>query len=248
MSRIFIVAAARSFIASLLIVCSLSLTGAAQDQKPIFAQDLEPFGFQTKPPSTVSESYDHSSVTFLSEDLVLVAINKRETYEEMSAPLETSSRLATLLLFRLDENKLIGQEQKRVATFNEPIQATQDGHFLLSDGTGVQLCSAELLCSARLPLAGPAFVSPKGTRAIIGGTKGQGQELIDTTTLDVLKVFAPNDPLMVPGDEGFLALKGTKISVMVPGQKDRELQIEELVAVSARGRPTARFLNGGTIL
>jgi hypothetical protein len=253
MTRIFTVDVTTSLIAGLLIFFSLLFPNVARGQQPIFTQGLEPFGFQTKPPSKGADGRDLSSVSFLSDDLVLVAINKHK--RPISYPLHATSQPATLLLFSLGENKLIRQEQKQMALFDGPIQATQDAHFLLPDGTGLRLCSAEFQCSEAAPLPGPVFVSPRGTRAVVGGIKDltgyrgntpvytdNGQELVDTATLSVLQVFTPDDPFVLPGDNGLLLLKGTKVSGVPPGAKERELDIEE-VYDPREVRPSVRFLN-----
>jgi hypothetical protein len=252
MSPNFAVDAKRSLVAGILLLSSFVLPAAAQSPKPIFEQDLEPFGLQLKELSKDLYTPDLSTLAFLSDDLLLVAIHEPGACRPFRCAPGTASSEASLLLFSLSENKLIRQTHKPIALLYSSIQPTQNEHFLLPDGTGIELCSAEFLCSDTLPISGPMAVSPQGTRAVITDPKTHGQALIDTATLSVLKVFGPNDPFVLPGDNGLLLVRGKKVSLALAGEQERELDYEEeFDPKDARRMWTqvyARFLNDHEVM
>jgi hypothetical protein len=150
--------------------------------RPLLRQDLHKLGFPDT--SVASNMANYTDVVFLSDDLVLVALNFRE-FASVS-PLFADEPPATFLLFDVSLGKLVRSIELRVEKAQGSVRSTQEGHFALLDEAGVRLCSSDLTCGRPFASRGPLFASTGGTRLIAGGNVRSEQKLLDSATLNEL--------------------------------------------------------------
>lgn len=237
----------------LAVVVSTPLSGLAQKAQPVFEADLASYGYRFQ--YTKNDHFQNfTDVAFLSDDLVLVSVKELSLdelhpqllpsgtvmYENPMGASTAPTSLSTLLLFSLAQKKLVGSQKLPVRKTNGAVQAVANGKFLMLSSHGLHLCTAdltELRCGPPRPTDGPVYVSPRGTKAVIGGFQFTEQQLLDVGSLTVLEAFRPRAPKIIPGDEGWLE-EDREVVVRIPGQKDLALDL-----ASSHTFPQTRFLD-----
>jgi hypothetical protein len=87
------------------------------------------------------------------------------------------------------------------------------------------------------------YVSPKGTRAVLGGFQFTEQQLVDADSLSVLETFKARGPKIIPGDVGWLEEGGQHTLLRMPGKKEVALSF-----ASSTVFPENRFLDQGIVI
>ncbi len=212
--------------------------GQSTHPKPVFRQDLRPFGFGNE--TEARETANYTDVVFLSDDLVLVAVNLRK-FASVS-PLFADEPASKFLLFDVSQVKLIRGADLRVEKTQGSVRPTREGQFALLDEAGLRLCSSDLTCGQPFASKGPLFASPSGTRFVVGGNSRTEQKLLDASTLKEIDSFHWPDASAVPGDEGLPVRYKSKLHRRLPGTPEYEL------AFGGGGIwPSARFLNNKVV-
>jgi hypothetical protein len=206
----------RCFMTLITFVMATASFGQSRDPKPLFREDIRPYGLAVVAAGRHVANY--TDVTFLSDDLVLVAVNMRE-FARVS-PLFADKPPSKLLLFDLSQKRLVRSIELPVEKDSGSIRATQNGQFALLDRAGVRICSVDLECGQAFPTQGPLLVSPGGTRLAVGGNAETGQKLLDSATLKEIGSFPYQNPAVVPGDGGLLLRYGNKQYLRLPGKRD----------------------------
>lgn len=173
-------------------------------QNLVFEQDLRPHGY----PDFKKDRYvsDYTEVQFLSDDLLLVSVDVR-VFDTPVKPLLSDERASapSLLLFSLGKQKLVTSAEYPVDEFTNSVGATQNGQFVVLNHEGVHVCNADLTCGALFATKGPIRVLPGGTRLLVGGNGQTEVDLLDASTLQVLKHPAPRNLSMGLVEGVFLA-------------------------------------------
>lgn len=209
-----------------------------QHTKPFFRQDLRLFGFAAD--SHGGELISFTDINFLSDDLLLVTINNRS--HEPVEYLFSDTPPSKLLLFNASRKTLLKTTVMAVEKQLGSVRATRDGQFVLFNGSGLHLCSPELECGLPFATRGPLFVSPQGTRIVVGGNARSEQRLLDVASLKELDQFDWMNPSVIPGDAGLLVRRSNKLYVRLPEKQDQPLSF------GGKGVwPEARFLNDNTV-
>ncbi len=196
-------------------VILVSLAAAAQKPSvpdPIFREDLHPFGYPQKLPHQIIA--DYTDLAFLSDDLILVSMNERSFANSVEL-LNTDKPPSRLLLFDISQKMLVRSSERAVEKFMGSVHSTHDGNFVVLDQSCIQLCSKELECSLPRAIAGPGpmFVSPRGTRIMVGGNGQNEQKLLDADSLKTINHFAFGQAAM-PGDAAVLATRGKQLYLL----------------------------------
>ncbi len=153
-------------------------------QNPIFEQDLRPHGYPDfKKDRNVS---DYAEVQFLSDDLLLVSVNER-VFEKPEEPLFSDQGASELLLFNLDEPKLVKTASYAIEKSKNAVQAIGNNRFVVLNQEGVHVCSADLSCGPPFPTKGPVIVVANGKELIVGGNGRTKEFLVDSSTLHVIE-------------------------------------------------------------
>jgi hypothetical protein len=203
------------------------------EPNPIFSQDLRPFGFITDTSGPKPANY--ADINFLSPDMVLVSVNYR--YFGRSEKLFSDQPPSKLLLFDISHKRLEKTIEMQVEKFAGSVRAVGDGQFVLLNETGLLLCSLELECGLPFHTVGPLFVSPRGTRIVVGGNRRTEQKLLDAISFKQIEAFPWSNWKVIPGDEGILIHDGGKLCLRMPGRADQPLPLGE-----------ALFLNNTSIV
>lgn len=172
-------------------VGAISLFGATSnsDQKhPALIVDLRPYGF----PDYHKDRHivDYTGVQFLSDNLVLVSLNKH-VHMSPQEPLFTDEPPSKLLLFDVGQERLVLTAEYRVEKAGSSVLATQNGQFVVLNQAGVHVCNSDLSCGAPFTTKGPIRVLPGGTQLLVGGNGQTEVDLLDASTLRVLSSPAP---------------------------------------------------------
>lgn len=243
---------ARALVLTCLLQPALVLViGCSKDRNPqptrIFQQDLHAFGYVTEEHGQLHASYP--VLTFLSEDLLLVLINV-EKLDSTGASLSPGDQPPSeLLIFNVNEHKLLVRSQIPVSKQRNALQATGNGRFVILNESGILLCLETLQCGSpvQAPRASALFVSPKGTRLLLNGNMYDGQELFDTAALQKLDQIPSDNPRVMPGDAGLLVWPADsqnhmRLYVRFPGKPDVLLGFTGGIT-----SPYGRFLNDTTV-
>lgn len=213
-------------LAALLIV-SLSMFARASGKnlapKPFFRQDLRQFGFPISAGGKLMSNF--TNVNFLSDDFILVTVNTRiyGPVEHLNAD-QPPSRL---LLFDLSQNALAISTEMPIEKNPNSVRATHGGNFVLLNESGVHLCSRDLKCSLSIASTGPLFVSPQGTRVVVGGNGQTEQKLLDADSLKQLDHFSWGQTQAVPGDDGrLLVRRNGKMYLRLPEIPEQALPLK----------------------
>jgi hypothetical protein len=196
--------------------------GGPAQPRPLFRQDLRPFGFLVEDSGRIAANY--ADINFLSADLVLVTVNNRvfEPVEKLFSDQPPSK----LLLFDISHKNLLKTSEISVVKAAGSVKAIRGGQFVLLNESGLLLCSRELECGPPLQTRGPLFVSPQGTRIAVGGNSRTEQKLLDASTLKELERFSPSS-YIIPGDGGLLIHQDGKLYVRLPEKPDKQLSFGE---------------------
>jgi len=207
--------------------------------QPFFAQDLRSFGFVTDSRGQMIGNF--TALNFLSNDLLLVSVNTGVYGPvERANPDQPQSKL---ILFELSSKRVVRTKELPIERSSDSVRATHDRHFALLNESGLQICSAELECSPPVPANGPVFVSPEGTRIVVGGNGRTEQTLLDADSLKELEGFTWNNPSVIPGDGGLIVRYGAATYLRLSGKPDK------LLTFGGWGVwPEARFLNRSTVV
>lgn len=211
---------------------------AESGPKPSFRQDLRSFGFVTDSHGQIMGNFP--DITFLSDSLLLVTVNTR-LYAPV-VPMFTDQPISKLLLFDVAHGTLLKATEMPVEKSVGSIRATQGENFALLNESGLHLCSAALECSSQISTAGPLFVSPEGSRIVVGGNGQTEQRLLESRSLRELESFRWMSPSVIPGDEELLIRQNEKLYLRLPGKPDKPIPF------GGEGIwPEARFLNRNTL-
>src|SRR5882672_5180764 len=185
---------------SLLACVSILVVAKAKDPepKPFFRQDLRRFGFPITANGQVIANY--TDVNFLSAQLILVSVNSR-----VFGPVEKSNSdqpASKLLLFDLSQNTLTNRVEMPIEKYGDSVRATHGGNFVLLNESSIHLCSRDLHCGLTIAATGPLFISPRGTRLVVGGNGQTEQRLLNADSLEQLDHFTWGQAEVVPGDNG----------------------------------------------
>jgi hypothetical protein len=220
--------------------CSHRIT----DLSPAFTVDLQPWGYSNEPSGPPTASY--SSLAFLSNDIVLVAINERRFTKAVELSL-TDEPASKVLLFSIRPSLLVTTAQIPVEKQPGAVQISEGGHFSVWNESGIQLCDLELKCTAPARFSGPILASPNGSAIVVGGWGQNGQKQLDGLSLRELATYPPGNPAVVPGD-GVLLLRysGHKFFLKENSNVEKPRPIRERV-VNEVLLPESRFLNRSMI-
>jgi hypothetical protein len=212
--------------------------GGPAQPRQLFRQDLHPFGFITEDSSHTTTNY--TDINFLSADLVLVTVNKR-VYGPVES-LFSDQPPSKLLLFDISHKSLLKSTEMSVEKATGSVKAIRDGQFVLLNQSGLLLCSRALECGPPLQTGGPLFVSPHGTRIVVGGNARTEQKLLDASSLKELDHFSRSSFQLIPGDSGFLVRQKGKLYIRLPEEPDKQLSFG-----GGGIWPQARFLDETTV-
>jgi len=202
--------------------------------QPFFRHELKSYGFPV--PSEGQLVGNYTDINFLSDNLVLVSVNTR-TYGSVE-PLDSDQPPSKLVLFDVARNVLVKTTDSPVEKRKGSVKSTHGGKFVLFNEFGVNFCSQELECRAAIASSDPIFVSPKGNRLIVGGNGQTSQRLVDFASTKQLEQFAWGDVRAVPGDNGILICRHSKLYVRMPDSPERQMPFG-----GGGIWPDARFLN-----
>lgn len=229
--------------------------GTAQDRKePLFRQDLQFLGYKFKYGN--EQLVNSTDLAFLSEDLLLVSVREltREElhykvlpsgvalYDNPSGASTSPNSLSTVSLFSVANKKMTRSARFPIRKIDHAVWPGTIGSFLMLSSYGLQRCTIDFVCTEPRSTDGPLYVSPKGTRAAIGGSQFTEQHLVDTESLAIVESFPPRSPKVTPGDVGYL-LEESKTVVRMPGQQDVNLGL-----VGSSTFPETRFLNDDKVI
>jgi hypothetical protein len=223
----------------------LNLIGCSEapSPTPIFTMRLAEYGYTNTRSGNLSS--DYSSLVFVSDDLVLVAINERQTTEEIE-PLLTDHPASKFLLFDIKKKILLKSADLPAQKQSGALQHAGGSSSLLWNRLGVQLCGLDFTCELAIPSPGPVSPSPQGTRIAVGGNARTDQILLDSTLTKVAQ-FQWMNPAVVPGDGvELLRYKGHRFFVKEGGGPERPISIQEAIP-NELYMPLSRFLNPSTI-
>jgi hypothetical protein len=113
--------------------------GTTSQDRPSFRADLTQFGFLNG-----REVGEYSSISFLSADLLLVAINQRQF--AAVEPLTTDNPPSTLVLFDVRKKQVVSRASIKVMKSAQSVVLLNDGNFLVSSASDIKLCSPDLRC------------------------------------------------------------------------------------------------------
>lgn len=151
---------------------------AKEDQvaqhKALRAWDLRQFGY-------LSEVRDYSTACFLSEDLLLVAINQAPFINPY--PLFEETPDAILVLLDMRNEKALRTTHMPLFKSDDSVLPSLEGHFLVLTLSEVKLCSADLHCDRAFPTKGPLRLSSDHIKVVVGGNLMTPRVVLDSRTL-----------------------------------------------------------------
>jgi hypothetical protein len=238
------------------LVCALMLVlpvAAQKRPKPIFEQDLRQLGYEYQWDNwkRTGVHYQFTDLAFLSDNLLLLSVrevsdaelNQRPAIEEALARGEMpGSQLSRLILFNIEEKRVVRSARLPVRKMDNAIQAAGSEQFLMLSVFGLHLCSAEFVCGAPRSTDGRITASPRGTRVVLHEYRAMDQLLLDVRSLSVAQTIG-RDPEVIPGDRGLLLDNYGKVSARMPGSQDVDLGLE-----SNGVYPEVRFLDETTVI
>jgi hypothetical protein len=248
-----------------LIALALDSSRAEEDSRLLFRQDLSTFGYSFHRAKDDGIVYSFTDLAFLSDDLLLLSVREAQMqgalpkvhrggtlkYDNQMQAQTSADSASTLLLFNVEQKKLVRAEKLPVRKLQGSVQAAGIGRFLILVSNGLQLCSLDFHCGPAWPIEYPFYVSPRGTRIVTGGFQFDGenskfkftqQQLLDTSTFSLLQTFPPRRPKIVPGDTGLL-LEDSGAKLQMPGQDPFLLDL-----YGSYMSPEVRFLDDRTVI
>lgn len=237
-------AASAALVAVLAVFCSHAV--GDHSRHGVLTEDLRPYGFPDF--VKVHDVSDYADLQFLSNDLILIAINERQWHGPVE-PLNTDEPPSEFLLLDLDQKKFVKTAWYPAEKADGSVRATTNGEFIVLNQEGVHVCSAELICGQPFPTEGPIRLLPGGTRLLAGGNGQTEVDLLDASTLQVLNRPAPPN-LSIGGFRGgvFLAPRGIGGLAMSKGQGEIINETTVASSDSTDGRTIAiRRVNGDAL-
>jgi hypothetical protein len=128
----------------ILLIGTIQSSGATSKDIPTFRADLAQFGFLNG--RGVGE---YSSISFLSADLLLVAINQRRF--AAVEPLSTDNPPSTLVLFDVRKKQVLRTAGIKIMKSAQSVASLTDGNFLVASASDITLCSPDLHCEKSFP-------------------------------------------------------------------------------------------------
>ncbi len=193
--------------------CNDRAQDAASSQ---FRWDLGAYGFATESKGRIIGNF--TDLNFLSDDLVLVAVNQK-IYQPIE-PSNSDQPPSTLLLLDVVRRNLVRTVELDVEKEVDSVKATTNGQFVILAESGLRLCSIELRCGPPLQTRGPMLISPRGSRLLLGGNGQTDRMLIDSSSMREISSFSSQDSLVVPGDNSLLIQRSNKLYLHSPGRSD----------------------------
>jgi hypothetical protein len=230
----------RASLAILVTACMLAAFACrvVPGPRPIFRQDLRPFGFPTASLGRIVGSF--TDISFLTNDLVLVTVNTRTYGEDDQEPSDLPE--SKLLLFDIRRRALRNSVSMPAQKAKGSVQSAGNGQFLLLNSAGLQICSAGLECDKPVDARARFYLSPRGTRIAVGGRLEE--KILDGKTLAELQSFGANEPRVIPGDSGDLYEQKGKLYVKLADKSEPQFVLD---GVSTGVWPDARFLDANTV-
>ena len=164
-----------TFVMALLVAAGWS---ADTRHKPVRAWDLRQFGYLNE---GVGDYTDYTNVGFLSEDLLLVAINQRPF--ENPQPLFADTPDGILVLLDISNGKALRTAHMPMFKFLGSMAPVLEGRFLVLTLSEVQLCSTDFVCDRSFSTKGPLLVSSDRDKVVVGGNLMTPQVVLDSRTL-----------------------------------------------------------------
>jgi len=150
---------------------------ADSDRKPILRIDLTKLGFA----KDVKGLADYTTVGFLSDDLILVAINQR-SFNDVD-PLFADKPDSTIVIFDISERRAISVARMPLFKGPRAVAPALNKHFLTLTLSEVKLCSTDMQCDRSFPTRGPLWVSWKRDTVVVGGNMRTQRLLLDSQSL-----------------------------------------------------------------
>lgn len=153
-----------------------SASGANTRHNPQRVWDLRQYGYS-------NEARDYSTVGFLSEDLLLVAINQAPNDSPHALFQEKPD--AILILFDVSQEKpqKIAHMPISKSLVSEAVMPALGSNFLVQSLSEVRLCSADLQCDRAFASKGHLWLSADRAKVVVGGNLMTKQVVLDTRTL-----------------------------------------------------------------
>lgn len=158
-------------------VTALLVTGgsaAETGHKPERIFDMRQYGY-------AGEARDYSAVVFLSEDLLVVAINQAPYY--YPHPLFEEKPDSTLVLLDVGNEKPPRVTHTPMFKFDDSMAPALEGYFLVLTLSEVKLCSADFDCQRTFPTKGPLWLSSDRSKIVVGGNSMTPRVILDSRTL-----------------------------------------------------------------
>jgi hypothetical protein len=162
--------------------------GADRQHKPVRAWDMRQFGYSI-------EARDCSTAGFLSEDLLLVAINQAPVY--YPHPLFEETPDAILVLLDVRNGKAPRTTHVPMFKSDDSMAPVLGGYFVVLTLSEVKLCSVDFQCDRAFPTNGPLWLSSDHTKVVVGGNLMTPRVVLDSRTLAPV---AGEDPAKIPAE------------------------------------------------
>jgi hypothetical protein len=168
---------------------------AGPSHKPALQFDLTQFGYLKQKDGGPA---DYTTIGFLSEDLVLVAINQR--FFHGVDPLFSDTPDSTVIVFDIVKRQAIRVAHMPLFKNSHAVAPVLNNHFLVLTLAEVKLCSIDVQCYRSFPTRGPLWVSWKRDKVVVGGNLRTPRFLLDSRTLT--PVEDPNqDAVRIPTEQ-----------------------------------------------
>jgi hypothetical protein len=227
--------------ASILILCTAltcSCHSPDPSPRPLLREDLRQYGYLTQADNGSITNF--TNLNFLSDDLVLVAMN--QVVEPSLGMPAAEQRRSELLLFEIQHQILLRRLDLALPMKQDSIKSTRDGGFIAVTKSGTRLCSAELKCTDPTSIEGPILVSPRGLKVAVDGPGHIDHRLLESVSLKEVQRFVDRNISIIPGDGLFVVQRDRKLYLNVPGQPEQCLPFS-LQPFGVQ----AQFLNDKTI-
>lgn len=179
--------------------------------------DLRQYGYS-------SQARDYSTVGFLSEDLLLVAINQAP--DDSPHPLFEETPDAILVLFDVSQEKpqKIAHMPMSKSVVSDAVMPALGGNFLVLSLSEVKLCSADLQCDRAYATKGPLWLSADRAKVVVGGNLMTKRVVLDSRTLAPMP---GEDPARVVTDwQEFSGRDGSFVDSISTVDGARVMQVE----------------------
>jgi len=159
------------FVTGLLVASGL---GAKTRHNPERVWDIQQYGYS-------NEARDYSTVGFLSEDLLLIAINQAP--KDSPHPLFEDTPDAILVLFDIGKERPLRITHMSMCKSENAMTPVVGGDFLVLSLSEVRLCSADLHCDRAFATKGPLLLSSDRAKVVVGGNLMTERVILNSRTL-----------------------------------------------------------------